>query len=59
MKTLMAKGLYKNDVIIEKDNKFRIVKIEHNNNKGIVEVWLGRNGQQTKLFNPNDVVIIE
>jgi hypothetical protein len=55
----MAKGLYKNDVIIEKDNKFRIVKIEHNNNKGIVEVWLGRNGQQTKLFNPNDVVIIE
>lgn len=58
MKTLRAKELYKNDVIIENDNKFRIVKIEHNN-KGIVEVWLGRNGQQTKLFKPNDVVLIE
>ena len=58
MKTLMAKNLYKNDVIIDKDLKFRIAKIELNN-MGIVEVWLGKNGQQTKLYSPNDVVIIE
>lgn len=58
MKTIRAKQLFKNDVIIEKDNRFRVVKIDHNV-KGDVEVWLGRNGQQTKYFNPNEIVIIE
>jgi hypothetical protein len=58
MKTIRANQLFKNDVIIEKDNKFRVVKIDLNV-KGDVEVWLGRNGQQAKYFSPNDVVIIE
>jgi hypothetical protein len=30
MKTIRAKQLFKNDVIIEKDNRFRVVKIDHN-----------------------------
>jgi hypothetical protein len=58
MKTLRAKELYKNDVIIENDDRFRVVKINLDV-KGDIEVWLGRNGQQAKYFSPNDIVIIE
>lgn len=59
MKTLRAKELTKDLIIIEDNNEH--VKIDRIDvtRRGNIMCWLGEDGVMVKFYNPMDVVVVE
>lgn len=59
MKTIRAKDLIKENIIIETNNeRLKIEKLDITR-RGSIMIWTGVDGCTMKFYNPNDVLVIE
>ena len=59
MKTIRAKELIKNQIIIESNNdRLKVSRVDVTK-RGNIMLWTGPEGATLKFYNPMDVLVIE